>query len=478
MVAASLVLAISLVSGAVAAVAAGAATAAPSPPLTWSPCPKVSGYLCGTMQVPLHYGHLSGGSVPLAVMEHPVSQSKGVIVFNPGGPGESGVLILPILASLLPEAVKDQFTLVSFDERGTGQSEPLLCGPSAAAASSAIAGTSAAAHTFAGLEHSCQATFPALFPTVNTTTSARDMDQLRAALGVKKIDFYGMSYGTALGSVYAQLFPSHVGAMVLDGAVDANLSLISDAKADAPAIETALTHGLESCTSTPDCPLGADPVGFYKNLQQQLSRSPLAAPGGGDAAPVTVGDLYTATLLYLSAPNFTPGYFPALAAAAAGNGAPLRSVALGLEDDLNGESLVGPLWTITCSDAVAHPDAQTTANLARTLAARYPLAGAEAVANYLIACPGWGDSSQPIAHLSPHGAPTPLVIGNVYDPNTPYVVAPQLAAATGGRLVTYVGYGHTWLLNGSTNSCMQNVVTSYIVDGVVPAKGTRCSSSP
>ena len=128
----------------------------------------------------------------------------------------------------------------------------------------------------------------------------------------------------------------------------------------------------------PRCPFGADPVGFYKKLQQQLSRAPLAAPGAGDTVPVTVGDLYTATLLYLSAPNFTPGYFPALAAAAAGNGAPLRSVALGLEDDLNGESLVGPLWTITCSDAVAHPDARTTANLARTLAARYPLAGAEA----------------------------------------------------------------------------------------------------
>jgi hypothetical protein len=74
--------------------------------------------------------------------------------------------------------------------------------------------------------------------------------------------------------------------------------------------------------------------------------------------------------------------------------------------------------------------------------------------------------------------PTPLVIGNVYDPNTPYVVAPQLAAVTGGRLVTYVGYGHTWLLNGSANSCMQNVVTSYIVDGVLPAKGTRCNASP
>jgi len=475
-----MVAALSLVSGAVAgaAPAAGAAAAAPSAHVSWSPCPKVSGYLCGTLQVPLDYRHLSRGSVPLAVMEHVAPQSKGVIVFNPGGPGESGVLILPIMASLLPEAVKDQFTLVSFDERGTGSSEPLLCGPSAAAASSAISGTSAATGTFAGLERSCQAKFPALFPTVNTTTSARDMDQLRAALGVEKIDFYGTSYGTALGSVYAQLFPHRVGAMVLDGAVDANLSLVSDAKADAAAIETALTHGLESCASVPGCPLGADPLGFYKNLQQQLSRSPLAAPGGGDTVPVTVGDLYTATLLYLSAPNFTPGYFPALAAAAAGNGAPLRSVALGLENDLNGESLVGPLWTITCSDAVAHPDAKETASLARTLAARYPLGGAEAVANYLIACPGWGHSSQPIAHLSPHGAPTPLVIGNVFDPNTPYVVAPQLAAATGGRLVTYVGYGHTWLLNASTNTCMQSIVTSYIVEGVVPARGTRCSASP
>jgi pimeloyl-ACP methyl ester carboxylesterase len=470
-----LVLALSLVA---AAGGGGSAAAASDGRIAWSPCPTVSGYLCGTLAVPLDPRHPSDGSVPLAVMEHPVARSKGVIVFNPGGPGESGVLILPILASLVPAAVKDQFTLVSFDERGTGSSEPLLCGPPAAAAGSAVAGTAAATQTFAGLGRSCQEKYPMLFPTVNTTTSARDMDQLRAALGVKKIDFYGMSYGTALGSVYAQLFPGHVGAMVLDGAVDANLSLITDAKADAPAIETALTHGLQSCTSDPTCPLGADPVGLYKKVEEQLSTAPLAAPGGGDSAPVTVGDLYTASLLYLSAPTLTPGYFPALAAAAAGNGAPLRSVALGLEDDLDGASLVGPLWTITCSDAVGHPDAATTARLARTLEARYPLAGAEAVANYLIACPGWSETNEPIPHLSPHGAATPLVIGNVYDPNTPYVVAPQLAAAVGGRLVTYVGYGHTWLLNGSTNACMARVVTSYLVDGVVPAKGTRCSVSP
>jgi pimeloyl-ACP methyl ester carboxylesterase len=379
---------------------------------------------------------------------------------------------------LMPQAIQDEFTFVSFDERGTGASDPLLCGPSAAEASSAVPGTTADTRTFADLSRSCRAKYPALFPTVNTTTSAHDMDQLRAALGVKAINFYGMSYGTVLGSVYAQLYPSHIRSVVLDGAVDTNLSLVSDAKADAVAMTGALTHELNACLTTPGCPLGADGVGTYLRVQKELSAAPLPAPGHGDTTPVTVGDLYTASLLYLSAPNFTPGYFPALAAAAAGNGAPLRSVALGLENDLNGESLVGPLWTITCSDVVAHPDAQTTARLANTLADQDPMIGAEAVSNYLAGCPGWGTSVQPVAHLAPHGGPTPLVIGNVYDPNTPYVVAPKLAAATGGSLVTYVGYGHTWLLNGSKNDCMQKIVTSYFVDLTLPAKHAMCTASP
>ena len=456
--------------------ARAAAASPPAASVAWVPCQTVAGYLCGTITVPLDYRLPSRGSVHLAVMEHPVPHSKGVMVFNPGGPGESGLLILPILASLVPVPVRDQFTLVSFDERGTGSSEPLLCGPSPAAASSAVAGTAAAARTFGGLERSCKSADPTLFPTVTTTTSARDMDRLRVALGVERIDFYGLSYGTALGSVYAQLFPGHVRSMVLDGAVDANLTLTADARADAPAIQRALEHELDSCTAKPGCPLGADPLTFYRDLAQRLMRAPLPAPGAGDTKPVTIGDLDTATLLYLSAPTFTPGFFPALSAAAAGNGAPLRSVALGLETDLNGESLVGPLWTITCSDAVAHPDATATAALARSLAVRYPLGGAEAIANYLIACPGWTRSSEAIAHLSPDGAPAPLVIGNVYDPNTPYVVAPQLAAAIGGRLVTYVGDGHTWLLNGSTNECMQAVVTAYFVNGTLPARGTRCTA--
>ena len=313
-------------------------------------------------------------------------------------------------------------------------------------------------------------------PTVDTTTSARDMNSLRVALGEDRINYYGLSYGTVLGSVYRQMYPSHVRSMVLDGAVDANLSLPADATLEAPAIQTSLVHALSQCPVTPGCTLGPDPISSFQQLVARLARAPLPAPGGGDNVPVTVGDLMTATLLYLSAPKLTPGYFPALSAAAAGDGGPLRTVALGLETDLNGASLVGALWSITCNDAAAHPSSSSTASLARALAARFPLGGAEAVANNLIGCPGWDSSSQTVAHLVPIRRQPPLVIGNTYDPNTPYAAAQLLAAAVGGRLITYVGYGHSWLLNGSADTCMQDAVTNYLIEGVVPPPGTRCAS--
>ncbi len=247
--------------------------------IAWSPCPKATGYLCGSLQVPIDYARPSRGSLSLAVIEHPVPDSKGVIVFNPGGPGESGVLILPILASFVPTSVRSQFTLVSFDERGTGSSDPLLCGPSPAAASSVVPGTLAATHTFSGLDRSCRSRYPKLFPTVDTTTSARDMNSLRSALGVGRINYYGLSYGTVLGSVYRQLFPNNVRSMVLDGAVDANLSLPTDATLEAPAIQTALEHALSNCAVTSGCILGSNPVGSFEHLAAQLTRTPLPAPG-------------------------------------------------------------------------------------------------------------------------------------------------------------------------------------------------------
>ena len=141
-------------------------------------------------------------------------------------------------------------------------------------------------------------------------------------------------------------------------------------------------------------------------------------------------------MLYLSYPYLLPGILLGPGRRSRRQRDAIRDLALTLENDLNGKSLVGALWSITCNDAASHPSASATVALARSLAKRYPLGAPKRSRNILVGCLGWTGSPNAVAHLSPTQAPTPLVIGNVYDPEPPYVSAQQLAAAIGGRLVT------------------------------------------
>ena len=452
--------------------------------VVWHPCPTNHVYQCATVRVPVDYAHPRGATIGLSVARKPATGPGGVLgslFINPGGPGESGVQILPVYAGLLPKAVAARFDLVSFDERGTGASEPLVCGPPPAATASALPvpeGKGAVlpgTPVFTAMARDCARRYKGFLRSVSTTTSARDMDRIRQAMGLATISYYGTSYGTVLGARYARLFPTRVRAMVLDGAVDPTLPLARQASEDAPALETSLRHFFAQCRAQPSCPLGSDPTAFYEHLQSQLLRHPLAAPAGSPGYPVTAGDLATATLLYLTAPDYTPGFEPALVAAARGDGGPLRAVSLGLELDLNGSSLVSALWAITCNDAAVHLGPRQAGTLARTLAARYPLVGAVAVANDLEGCVSWPKPSQPITHVHLRGTPPVVVIGNTGDPNTPHLAAEQLTRALGrATLVTWVGWGHTWLLNGATDGCVAGAVTAYLVRRTTPPSGLRC----
>ncbi len=467
-----------------AASAAKTGSAATVSPIAWTPCANDPGYRCGTVRVPVDYDHPAGPSLSLAVIEKPATAPvgrPGVLLFNPGGPGESGVQILPVLASLVPPAVAARFDLVSFDERGTGASDRLACGPSPAAAASVVpvpakaGGPLPAASTYRTMATDCRTRYPALFADVDTTAAARDMDRVRQALGVSQIDYWGLSYGTVLGSTYARLFPDRVRAMILDGAVDATQSLTTQAAQEAPAIEQSLDHFFTTCAAETACPLGPDPAAYYDRVTSALTTHPLPAPGAGDDVPVTVGDLDAATLFYLSVPTFAGSFPTAVVAAAGGNGAPLRSLSLAFEQDLDGTSLVGPQWTYACNDATERPAATDAGTLARSLAARYGQLGGYAVTYDLGACTDWPAATDPITAVAVHGGPPILVIGNTGDPNTPHAGAVALAGALGtGHLVTWDGWGHTWLLNGSTDACMQQVVDGYLETRTVPAAGTTC----
>ncbi|MBF6555207.1 MAG: alpha/beta fold hydrolase [Acidimicrobiales bacterium] len=336
----------------------------PAGAVAWAACSAGSTLSCGTVSVPVDYRHPTLASIPLAVIRSRATDPSGptgTLVFNPGGPGQSGTQILPVTLGDFPPAVRQHFDIVSFDPRGTGASDPLRCGTAPSALTSVAPVPSAAgqplpgAPAFTAMARRCQHRTASLEPFLNTFNTARDMDRIRQALGLASIDFYGISYGTVLGSVYADLFPRRVGTMVLDGAVDVNAPLIQQATQEAPAAERSLDHLLAGCAAQSTCPLGADPQAFFRSLASALIHSPLPPPGGADPYPVTVGDLDTATLLVLSVPAFSSNFYAALVAANGGNGAPLRSLALLFVTDIDGSPLVDPLWAITCNDADAHP---------------------------------------------------------------------------------------------------------------------------
>ena len=263
--------------------------------------------------------------------------------------------------------------------------------------------------------------------------------------------------------------------MVLDGAVDVNAPLTQQAMQEAPAAEQSLDHLFATCLADAPCPLGNDPQAFFSALATSLRDHPLPAPGSGDSYPVTEGDLDTATLFALSVAQSTGSFYSALIAAKGGNGVPLRNLALEFAADINGAPLVDPLWAITCNEAADHPGRSPPAWPERSMPAiRW---SARTPSTYTMGgCVAWPAASQPVTDLHPAGTPPILVIGNTGDPNTPIVGARHLAADfPAATMVTWKGWGHTWLLSGSGDTCMQHVVTSYLDGTGLPAHGTVCS---
>ena len=380
------------------------------PPIVWTACPNRPTLQCGTVAVPSDYSHPTVGTLSIAVTRSPATSgtaSAGTLVVNPGGPGESGNQILPVLIPLLPPDVRAASDVVSFDPRGTGASSPLQCGTSPATVTAAppvpdhagqpLPGTS----VFAGIAQACAARNPELTSAIDTTATARDMDRIRQAIGASVISYYGLSYGTVLGAVYAELFPGRVRAMVLDGAVDMNAPLAIQATEQAPAAERSLVHLFALCSADPSCPLGPDPTALYRRVSASMTTNPLPAPGRGDPVPVTVGDLDAAALFAVTVPGATSSFESALVAASHGDGSGLRGLALGFVTEVDGIPLVDVQWAITCNDTVNHPGPVAAGTLARSLAARWPLLGGFAVNYNLGGCVAWPNGKHPVSNTHP-----------------------------------------------------------------------------
>ena len=186
---------------------------------------------CTMLSVPLNYADPSGRHISLALdmipATAPASQQQGIMLVNPGGPGGSGLSLAPAVAQGLSPNVAADYDIVGFDPRGVGSSVPALsCDPSffSGVRPNYIPANATAEQVLINrakmYADDCEQKFGWLLPYMTTQDVARDMDSIRAAFGVSKINYYAFSYGTYIGQVYATLFPSRVRRMVLDSTVD------------------------------------------------------------------------------------------------------------------------------------------------------------------------------------------------------------------------------------------------------------------
>lgn len=441
------------------------------------------GWECAKLPVPLDYAKPDGERIDLALIRTRALDAKhriGSLVFNFGGPGGSGVATLPSLADSYAK-LRQRYDLVSFDPRGVGESAGVRCQSDketdAANEIDATPGDDAAVRTYLAANKAyidaCVKNSGKVLPYVDTVSAARDMDRIRASVGDDKLHYFGISYGTELGGVYAHLYPQNVGRAVLDAVVDPTQDPLQGNLAQSKGFQLALDDYEKDCSSrSASCPGTDDITALLKRLDTQ----PLPTAQGrrltqDEAVNGIAAALYTKdTWKYLTA-----GLEEALQK---GTGNTL----LLLFDSINGRSPDGHYSNlqpanraVSCADEEQRYTVDDVkAHLAEFRSAS-PVFG-ESAAWSLISCTGWpvkGKAKTP--EVGAKGAAPIVVVGNTGDPATPYAGAGRMASALGsgvGVEVTYRGEGHGAYNTG--DPCMTRLVDAYLLEGTVPGQGVTC----
>lgn len=451
--------------------------------LDWKECGRAE---CGLLTVPLDYEDPTGETLRIAVLKVPATDDRiGSLVVNPGGPGGSGVNYASAGSLQFGSALSRVYDIVGFDPRGVGQSETLDClsddqldeliafDPDP----DDLAERNEMDRLIAGFGQGCLDKSGDLARHMSTREVVRDMDILRAALGEKKLDYLGASYGTLIGATYAELFPDRVGRFVLDGAIDPSLSNEDLSKAQAQGFETALRAYVKDCVDRGGCFLGStvdDGVRRIQAFLAQVEKKPLPT---GEERELTVG----LATLGIWMPLYVKEYWEQLStglrqAMNDGEG----SVLLSLADTYTSRGPSGysdnsmeALYAVNCLD---HSDSIPTSEVP----ARFPEftrvspTFGRAFAFGLATCSSWPvKSGERTVALRAAGAPPIVVIGTTRDPATPLEWAQALAdQLESGRLITRDGDGHTGFQRG--NSCVDDAVENWLIKGTVPTDDLKC----
>ena len=451
----------------------------------WSECG--GGFDCASVVVPMNYADPTGETIEIAVKRFNHTgdaPAVGTMFINPGGPGGSGVEMVEATTSYFSRELRERYDIIGFDPRGVGESHGVRCYTTEQLNEwyaklydlETDAGWDSYVADATAYGEACLENTGPLMEFLDTISAAKDLDILRGTLGEETLTYFGFSYGTFLGAQYAELFPTRVGRMVLDGAVDPALSYAELTAGQNEGFELAYRSYLADCLEGAACPFtGTVDEAWDRTVQllEEFAANPVDS--GDPERPVTDGELISAIIMAMYSPTWWPTLSEALTLAMEGDGTQLlqmADIAADLDDDGNYPDDEGAFRLIDCLDYPVTLDrAEITAN-AEALVAENEVFG-----------PYFGYGEVGCATLPFHstavrepitaaGAPPILVIGTTRDPATPYLWAESLAGQLeSGVFLSYDGDGHTAYGYGS---CIDDAVDAFLIDGTVPEDGLSC----
>ncbi|MER5302343.1 alpha/beta hydrolase [Streptomyces lasiicapitis] len=477
-----------LMTGLVAAVPSAAGTDARSAPrtahtphtLTWKKCatkdhPRLQ---CASLKVPLDHDRPHGEQITLALsrVQHTAKTYQGPLLVNPGGPGGSGLSMAGFVAKTLPKKVAAGYDVIGFDPRGVGRSKPALnCRPGHAkpVRPATVPYTHALeranvdrARAFA---EACGSKYADVLPFIDTVSAVKDLDAIRAALGAEKINYFGYSYGTYLGAVYAKLFPDRVRRMALDSVVDPH-NVWYDANLTQDFAFDARHKAFLAWVAKHDKKyrLGTDPAKV--EAKWYAMRSALAKkPAGKKVGAAELEDTFMPG-------GYFDGYWPFLAEAFAAyaNGKGTGPLVEAYENfgavDAAGDNSYSVYAAVGCRDAAWPRDWEQWRRDNWQVHAKAPFMTWNN-AWYNAPCAFWPVRSLQPVDVTNASVPPVLIFQATDDAATPYEGAITMhRKLRGSRLVVEQGGGnHGITLSG--NACLDGHLAAYLTNGKVPESG-------
>ncbi|MFE1383605.1 alpha/beta hydrolase [Streptomyces sp. NPDC058740] len=481
---------------------AGAAPA--SPRLRWGSCVlgpddregqelAAAGAECAGVTVPLDYRRPQGRTLTVAISRIKATDRAhriGALLLNDGGPGGPTIGAPPRVAAAL-KGVARRYDIIGMDPRFVGRSDPLDCGWPVGS------GLTGAGNSRASFERQvaftkdlaakCRANAGDLLPHASTRNTARDMDRIRAALGERKLNYLGVSYGTYLGTVYGQMFPGRVGRVVLDGALDPRAygptmlpALIGPNEhalagwADWAAARNG-TYGLGRT--------GAEVLAAVRGVAEAAGRAPLVLGTGADT--FRLDDTQVPWLLFGPLGDdgdenraFLADAVRALRLAADGRPTgPLSPDLVGLLrhsfTDVDSASASAQM-AILCADGSAPRDPEVYWRAVEASRAAHPVFGP--ALNNLNPCAFW---ERPRERRTEVRRDMPaLIVAATGDPRTPYPGSVALhELLPGSRLVTLEGVSSHGLYGFYGNACVDEAVNAYLGSGQLPTADLTCGKA-